>query len=57
MAVPLPLAIGDIEAYSVARGVEIEKDEFEAAIFALDDKFRAKWAEDNKPRKSHAGKL
>lgn len=36
-ASPLPLSLGDIEQYLSSRPVLIDRSEFDAAIFALDD--------------------
>lgn len=36
-ASPLPLSLGDIEQYLTSRPLLIDRDEFDAAIFALDD--------------------
>lgn len=41
---PLPLSIRDIEQYLSVRPIKIDRDEFEAAIFALDDAWRDEWA-------------
>lgn len=49
--VPLPIAISDIDAYTTSRGTEIDRDEFDAAIFALDNHFRKGWAEEDERRR------
>ena len=41
---PLPLSIRDIEQYMSVRPIQIDRDEFETAIFALDDAWRDEWA-------------
>lgn len=41
---PLPLSIRDIEQYLSVRPIQIDRDEFEAAIFSLDDAWRDEWA-------------
>ncbi|HFV9291447.1 TPA: hypothetical protein ACIAIE_001248 [Serratia fonticola] len=46
--VPLPLSLNDIDRYLKARPILIDRTEFEAAIFALDDAWRDRWAEDQK---------
>ena len=43
-ASPLPLSIRDIDAYLVSRPVVVDRDLFEAAIFALDDEYREEWS-------------
>ncbi len=42
-ATPLPISLEDINAYLACKPLEIDRDEFEAAIFALDDADRAEW--------------
>lgn len=49
-AAPLPLSLTDIDRYLVSRPLQLDRDEFEAAIFALDDAWRNKWAEEQKAR-------
>ncbi|WP_418347446.1 hypothetical protein [Serratia fonticola] len=46
--VPLPLSLTDIERYIQSRPILIDRSEFEAAIFALDDAWRDRWAEEQK---------
>jgi len=41
---PLPIAIRDIDAYLASRPVVVDRDLFEAAIFALDDEYREEWS-------------
>ncbi|MCS5948233.1 hypothetical protein LNP05_15060 [Klebsiella pneumoniae subsp. pneumoniae] len=48
--VPLPLSLNDIELYLASRTILIERIEFDAAILALDDAWRAEWAEEQKRR-------
>lgn len=49
---PLPLSLADIDRYLASCNIMIERDEFEAAIFAIDDAWREKWAsEQKKPNK------
>lgn len=43
--VPLPLSLNDIELYLASRTILIDRIEFDAAILALDDAWRAEWAE------------
>ena len=42
-ATPLPISLEDINAYFACKPIQIDRDEFEAAIFALDDADRAAW--------------
>lgn len=42
-ATPLPLSLEDISAYLKQKPLQIDPEEFEAAIFALDDADRAEW--------------
>lgn len=42
-AAPLPISLEDINTYLACKPLQIERDEFEAAIFALDDADRAEW--------------
>ncbi|SWY92519.1 Uncharacterised protein [Klebsiella pneumoniae] len=46
--VPLPLSLNDIELYLASRTILIDRIEFDAAILALDDAWRAEWAEAQK---------
>ncbi len=46
--VPLPLSLNDIELYLASRTILIDRIEFDAAILALDDVWRAEWAEEQK---------
>ncbi|OIX96214.1 hypothetical protein BFS14_01755 [Serratia fonticola] len=46
--VPLPLSLNDIERYIQSRPILIDRSEFEAAIFELDDAWRDRWAEEQK---------
>lgn len=48
---PLPLSLNDIASFLNARPLLIDRHEFESAIFALDDAWRDKWAEDQKKAK------
>ncbi|HID6573833.1 TPA: hypothetical protein ACXG3V_000234 [Klebsiella variicola] len=43
--VPLPLSLNDIELYLASRTILIDRIEFDSAILALDDAWRAEWAE------------
>lgn len=45
---PLPLSLNDIELYLASRTILIDRIEFDAAILALDDAWRAEWAEAQK---------
>lgn len=45
--VPLPLSLNDIELYLASRTILIDRIEFDAAM-ALDDAWRAEWAEAQK---------
>lgn len=45
---PLPISLHDIERFLSARPVLIDRDEFDAAIFALDDAWRDQWAQEQK---------
>lgn len=42
--VPLPLSPGEIDRYLSSTAILIDRDEFEAAILALDDEWRDEWA-------------
>ncbi|MBE5254510.1 hypothetical protein [Mixta mediterraneensis] len=42
-ATPLPIDLEDINTYLACKPLQIDRDEFEAAIFALDDADRAEW--------------
>ncbi|EOA1826685.1 hypothetical protein ACHUNR_005247 [Raoultella planticola] len=46
--VPLPLSLSDIDRYLVSRSILIDRTEFDAAILALDDAWRAEWAAEQK---------
>ena len=46
--VPLPLSLNDIELYLASRTILLDRIEFDAAILALDDAWRAEWAEEQK---------
>ncbi|WP_432372267.1 hypothetical protein ACRPHP_16460 [Pantoea allii] len=48
VATPLPLSLDDISSYLALNPLLIDRDEFEAAIFALDDAARDKWEEKQK---------
>ena len=39
-ATPLPLSLGDIDTYLRSRPIQINRELFEQAIFALDDVYR-----------------
>jgi hypothetical protein len=45
---PLPLSLVDVERFLSSRPILIDHSEFEAAIFALDDTWRDKWAKEQK---------
>jgi hypothetical protein len=49
---PLPLSLCDIERFLNSRPLLIDRNEFESAIFALDDAWRDKWAAEQKKTKS-----
>ncbi|WP_241647295.1 hypothetical protein [Rosenbergiella metrosideri] len=40
-ATPLPLSLGDIDKYLRSRPIQINRELFEQAIFALDDSYRS----------------
>lgn len=42
-ATPLPIDLEDINTYLACKPLQIDREEFEAAIFALDDADRAEW--------------
>ncbi|MEM0651840.1 hypothetical protein AAFL31_08440 [Klebsiella huaxiensis] len=46
--VPLPLSLSDIKRYLASRSILIDRTEFDAAIFALDDAWRDEWAAEQK---------
>ncbi|MGH8330929.1 MAG: hypothetical protein ACRER3_05795 [Pseudomonas fluorescens] len=48
--IPAPLSVGSINEYLAAYGARYSREEFDAVIFALDDEFRHRWAESNKPK-------
>lgn len=41
---PLPLSLRDIDQYLSLRPVQLDREELEACIFALDDAERDEWA-------------
>jgi hypothetical protein len=43
VAAPLPLSLDDISSYLALNPLLIDREEFEAAIFALDDAAREEW--------------
>ncbi|ENT4818487.1 TPA: hypothetical protein U2Q33_000007 [Citrobacter farmeri] len=49
---PLPISLHDIERFLSARPVLIDREEFNAAIFALDDAWREQWAKEQKNPKT-----
>jgi len=50
-ATPLPLRLEDINTYLSCNPLHIDRDEFEAAIFALDDADKAEWERKQGQRK------
>lgn len=46
--VPLPISLHDIERFLSARPLLIDRDEFDAAIFALDNAWREEWVMNQK---------
>ncbi|HCI5685035.1 TPA: hypothetical protein NPO65_003286 [Klebsiella variicola subsp. variicola] len=46
--VPLPLSLNDIELYLASRTILIDRIEFDAAILALDDVWRAEWSKEQR---------
>lgn len=46
---PAPISVGALNDYLAAYGERYDREEFDAVIFALDDEFRDRWAEKNKP--------
>ncbi len=48
--VPAPISHRDIDAYLQRFPTAIPLEEFEAAIFALDDEYRAQWDAQNAPK-------
>lgn len=46
---PAPLSVGSLNDYLAAYGEQYPREEFDAVIFALDDDFRERWTEKNKP--------
>ncbi|WP_428945302.1 hypothetical protein ACQK5W_04270 [Pantoea sp. FN060301] len=42
-AAPLPLSLDDINSFLAYKPLLIDREEFEAAIFALDDAAREEW--------------
>ncbi len=47
MAAPAPLTTGMVSEYLIRHPSAIGRDELEAVVFALDEEFRANWAEQN----------
>lgn len=47
MAVPAPITAGMVSEYLSRHPTAIYRDELEAVVFALDEEFRANWAEQN----------
>lgn len=45
---PLPISLHDIECFLSARPLLIDRDEFDAAIFALDNAWREQCAKEQK---------
>ncbi|AVE61269.1 hypothetical protein AM352_16890 [Citrobacter koseri] len=45
---PLPISLHDIERFLSARPLLIDRDEFDAAIFALDNAWREQWVMNQK---------
>lgn len=45
---PLPLSLSDIERYLSSHTILIDRTEFDAAIFALDDAWRDEWSKEQK---------
>lgn len=43
--VPASLSVRDLSDYLAAYGERYSREEFDAVIFALDDDFRKRWAE------------
>ena len=43
------MSVGALNDYLAAYGEQYARDEFDEVIFALDDEFRDRWAEKNKP--------
>ena len=50
--VPLPISISDIELYLSSRPTMIDRAEFDAGIFALDDSWRDGWAREQERAKN-----
>lgn len=49
---PMPISVGMISEYLSVHQSSIDRREFDAVIFAIDDEFRAKWAQEaDKPPK------
>lgn len=47
MAAPAPLTTGMVNEFLVRHPTAIDRDELESVVFALDEEFRANWAEQN----------
>lgn len=47
---PAPLAVGAINDYLAAHGSNYDRSELDSVVFALDDDFRERWTENNKPK-------
>ena len=45
---PMPISVGMISEYLSVHQSSIDRREFDAVIFAIDDEFRAKWVEKSK---------
>lgn len=48
--VPLPLTLTDVDSYLHSRPIQIERDIFEAALFALDDAWCERWINENQKK-------
>ncbi|MDM9593640.1 hypothetical protein QU617_09985 [Pseudomonas guariconensis] len=47
MAAPAPITAGMVSEYLARYPSAIDRDELESVVFALDEEFRANWAEQN----------
>lgn len=53
--VPLPLSLADIDTYVACRPILIDRSELDAAVFALDDYERKRWAEESDRKNKKSG--
>lgn len=47
MAAPAPITAGMVSEYLAQHPTAIDREELEAVVFALDEEFRTRWADQN----------